>query len=181
MGESLLALQLSDQAWIASGTATLEAALVGVPQILLYRVATSTYWIGRMLLQIPNIGLPNIVAGRKIIPELLQGEATPRRLVAEAVRLHREPAAREAQRQGYATVRERLGEPGVVDRVAQIVLQVAGEAEGARGRLRLGRGSPDRGQSPEMEPPPGVGMKVAPAHDGGCGHGQQPRRGGHLA
>ena len=148
VGESLLALQLSDQAWIASGTATLEAALVGVPQILLYRVSTSTYWIGRMLIRIPYIGLPNIVAGRKIIPELLQGEATPRRLVAEAVRLHREPAAREAQRQGYATVRERLGEPGVVDRVAQIVLQVAGEAEGGEGAPAPGKGLSRPGAEP---------------------------------
>lgn len=143
VGESLLALQLSDQAWIASGTATLEAALVGVPQVLLYRVSTSTYWIGRMLIRIPYIGLPNIVAQRRIVPELIQGEATPKRLVAEAVRLYRQPEAREAQLEGYQTVRERLGEPGVVDRVARVVLQVAEESrEGGRPQRPRRRRSP---------------------------------------
>src|SRR5690606_4824084 len=79
---------------------------------------------------------------------LLQGAARPRRLVAEAGRLHREPAAREAQRQGYATVRERLGEPGVVDRVAQIVLQVAGEAGGGEGAPAPGKGLSRPGAEP---------------------------------
>ncbi|WP_144440523.1 lipid-A-disaccharide synthase [Limnochorda pilosa] len=126
-GQSLLALQLSDQAWVASGTATLEAALLGVPQVLLYRVSTSTYWIARMLIRIPYIGLPNIVAQRRIVPELLQGEATPGRLVNEALRLHRDRAAREVQLQGYDEVRARLGEPGALARAAQVVLQVAGD------------------------------------------------------
>lgn len=140
-GESLLALQLSDQAWIASGTATLEAALARVPHILLYRVSTSTYWIGRMLVRIPYIGLPNIVAGRQIVPELLQGEATPDRLVREALRLHREPELRAAQLQGFEEVRSRLGEPGALPRAARVVLQVADEARGRErsGEARAGR------------------------------------------
>lgn len=154
VGESLLALQLSDQAWIASGTATLEAALVGVPQVLLYRVSTSTYWIGRMLIRIPYIGLPNIVAQRRIVPELLQGEATSQRLLAEALRLFRSPEAREAQRRGYEEVRERLGEPGVLARAARVVLQVAGGTkEGSqprpgRDREASGRGPAQGGARP---------------------------------
>lgn len=140
-GESLLALQLSDQAWIASGTATLEAALARVPHILLYRVSASTYWIGRMLVRIPYIGLPNIVAGRRIIPELLQGEATPARLAREALRLHREPELRAAQLQGFEEVQARLGEPGVLPRAARVVLQVADEA---RGRKRPEEARTDR-------------------------------------
>ncbi|MER3425506.1 MAG: lipid-A-disaccharide synthase, partial [Nitrospiraceae bacterium] len=69
---------------VASGTATLQAAVVGTPMVIIYRVSSLTYWLGRWLIKIKWIGLANIIAGRTIVPELIQHDLTPERLTAEA-------------------------------------------------------------------------------------------------
>jgi lipid-A-disaccharide synthase len=115
----------ADAILITSGTATLEAALLGAPMVVCYRVSRFTELISRLLIRIPRISLPNIVAGRDVVPELLQREVTGARLAQEARRLLAEPGAAAAQRAAFAELRGRLGEPGVGRRAARAVLAVA--------------------------------------------------------
>jgi lipid-A-disaccharide synthase len=115
----------ADAILIASGTATLEAALLGAPMVVCYRVSRFTELISRLLIRIPRISLPNIVAGRDVVPELLQREVTGARLAQETRRLLAEPGIAAAQRTAFAELRGRLGEPGVGRRAARAVLAVA--------------------------------------------------------
>ena len=80
-------MAVSDLVLVASGTATLQAAVVGTPMVLLYRTAGFTYWLGWPLIRVQWIGLVNLVAGRSVVPELIQSEATAQRLYNEAVRI----------------------------------------------------------------------------------------------
>jgi lipid-A-disaccharide synthase len=112
----------SDVLLVASGTATLQAAVIGTPMVIAYRVSWLTYWIARCLVNVDCIGLVNIVAGRRIVPELIQHEATPDRLGEEAVRLLRDRTASEEMRAALRTVRRSLGEAGASRRAAQVVL-----------------------------------------------------------
>jgi lipid-A-disaccharide synthase len=115
----------SDVVLIASGTATLEAALLGAPMVVCYRVSPLTGVMARMLTRVPWISLPNIAAGRGIVPEILQGQVTGARLAAEALRLLEDAAAATAQRAGFKDLRAGLGEPGVGRRAARAVLSAA--------------------------------------------------------
>jgi lipid-A-disaccharide synthase len=112
----------SDVLLVASGTATLQAAVIGTPMVLTYRTAWLNYWLARWLIRIQWIGLVNIVAGRSIVTELIQQEATPERMSEEASRLLADgPAARE-MRAELRKVREALGSPGASRRAAAVVL-----------------------------------------------------------
>jgi lipid-A-disaccharide synthase len=93
--------------------------------VVFYRVSRFTELISRLLVRIPRISLPNIVAGRDVVPELLQTEVTGTRLSDEARRLLAEPGAAAAQRAAFAELRSRLGEPGVGRRAARAVLASA--------------------------------------------------------
>ena len=117
---------VADLALATSGTVTLEAALCGLPSVILYRTSAITAFIARRVINIPNIGLPNIVAGRQILPELLQEELTPAKLAATAVELLA-PERRPQLEANLAYMKERLGEPGAVNRVAQLILRIAEE------------------------------------------------------
>ncbi|HXF91885.1 MAG TPA: lipid-A-disaccharide synthase [Nitrospiraceae bacterium] len=112
----------SDLLFVASGTATLQAAVVGAPMILLYRVPWLTYWIARAVIRVDCIGLVNLVAGRKIVTELIQQEATPERLHREAVRLLTDRIAYHEMKAALRVVRQSLGEPGASRRAAEVVL-----------------------------------------------------------
>mgnify|MGYP001560372404 FL=1 len=116
----------SDLLLIASGTATLEAALIGTPMVVCYRVSRLSELLGRLLIRIPWISLVNIVAGRAVVPELLQRDASAQRLAAEALRLLASPTECQAQRAAFSEIREKLGTAGVGERVARSVLEVAG-------------------------------------------------------
>jgi len=118
----------ADVLLIASGTATLEAALLGTPMVVCYRVSRLTEMVARLLTQIPWISLPNIVARRTVVPEILQAEVTGARLAAEAERLLEDGPFATAQRASFKDLRERLGEPGVGERAARAILRVAGGA-----------------------------------------------------
>jgi lipid-A-disaccharide synthase len=118
----------ADVLLIASGTATLEAALLGSPMVVCYRVSRLTEAIARLLNRSPWISLPNIVAGRAVVPEILQDKVTGARLSSEAERLLVDPVAATAQRAAFKEVRSRLGQPGVGARAARAVLKVAGAA-----------------------------------------------------
>lgn len=112
----------SDVLWVASGTATLQAAVVGTPMVLLYKTTWLTYRLARWLINVPWIGLVNLVAGRSVVPELIQEEATAERLCQEAQRLMNDKSAYNGMKDALRQVRQSLGEPGASHRAAQIVL-----------------------------------------------------------
>ena len=117
---------VADLALATSGTVTLEAALCGLPSIIVYRTSALNAFIARRVINIPNIGLPNIVAGRQILPELLQEDFTPANVAKTAVEFLA-PERRPQLEADLAFMKARLGEPGAVKRVAQLILRIAEE------------------------------------------------------
>jgi lipid-A-disaccharide synthase len=115
-------MAVSDVLLIASGTATLQAAVVGTPMVLTYRAPWLTYWLARWLIRIKWIGLVNIVAGRSVVTELIQQDATPERMSAEASRLLADGQAAGDMREELRRVRDTLGSPGASRRAAAVVL-----------------------------------------------------------
>ena len=115
-------MALSDVLLIASGTATLQAAVVGTPMVLLYKTSPLTYRLARWLITVKWIGLVNLVGGRLIVPELVQEDATDERLCREVLHLLRNPSAYNDMKEGLRQVRQSLGEPGASSRAAQVVL-----------------------------------------------------------
>ena len=115
-------MALSDVLFIASGTATLQAAVVGTPMVLLYKTSPLTYRLARWLVNVKWIGLVNLVAGRLVVPELIQDEATAERLCQEVLHLLRDPSAYNGMKEGLRQVRQSLGEPGASSRAAEVVL-----------------------------------------------------------
>lgn len=124
-GRTYDALYASDAAIISMGTATLEAALLGVPHVACYRVSGATYQLARFLVKVPYVALPNIIMGREVIPELLQSRVTGENLARELLALL-DPARQAAVRVELSQVRARLGEGGAVARAAAAVLARAG-------------------------------------------------------
>jgi lipid-A-disaccharide synthase len=115
-------LRRATVAAVCSGTATLEAALLDVPQVVVYKTSGLNYQIARRVVKISEVGLVNVVAGRKIVPELLQDDFTPDDLARELARLLDNPARREEIHCDYDNVRCSLGEPGAAGRVAEIAV-----------------------------------------------------------
>jgi lipid-A-disaccharide synthase len=115
-------MALSDVLFIASGTATLQAAVVGTPMVLLYKTSPVTYRLARWLINVKWIGLVNLVAGRSIVRELIQDEATAERLCQEVLHLLRNPSAYNDMKEDLRLVRQSLGEPGASRRAAQVAL-----------------------------------------------------------
>jgi lipid-A-disaccharide synthase len=87
-GHAQDALGAADVSLVASGTATLEAALIKRPMVITYKVARSSWWIGKWLVHSPYVGLPNILAGKAVVPEILQDQATPENLAEALVKLY---------------------------------------------------------------------------------------------
>jgi lipid-A-disaccharide synthase len=123
-GQSHEVMKLCNALLIASGTATLEAAVVGTPMAIVYRTNALTYAIARHLVRIRHIGLPNIIAGEAIVQEFLQDAATPDALAAEIERLVGQPEQAQAMRAALAQVRERLGAGGAIERLADLAQQM---------------------------------------------------------
>jgi len=118
-------MRAADLLLVTSGTATLEAALLGTPMIVCYRFSRlSEVWV-RLLVRVPWISLVNITLGRAVVPEIYQRAFTAEHVAAEAERLLATPAALAAQRQAFAELRGLLGEPGVGERAAHHVLALA--------------------------------------------------------
>ncbi len=112
----------ADLLLVASGTATLQAALVGTPMILAYRVSWLTYLFAKMVITVEHVGLVNLVAGSGIVPELLQSEMTAERLSAEALRLLKDQTRYDQMRETLGGIRAKLGSPGASLRAAEVVL-----------------------------------------------------------
>jgi len=115
------ALAAADVAIVSSGTATVEAALIGAPMIVIYRVSPITAWIAWRLVRTPSVVMVNLLAERRIVPELIQDNFTADRVVRETERLLNSPEACQQMRRDLAVVRERLGPPGAIDRAADII------------------------------------------------------------
>jgi lipid-A-disaccharide synthase len=125
--ESFTLLRAADAAMCKSGTTTLEAAVAGCPFVIAYRTGRLNYEIARRVIRISNIGLVNLVAGHKLVPEFVQDALEPR-AVADALEplLDRESPVRSRMVDGLAEVRAALGESGAAGRVASMVLDLAG-------------------------------------------------------
>jgi lipid-A-disaccharide synthase len=115
------ALGAADLSIVSSGTATVEAALMDAPMIVVYRLAPLTAAIARWLVRTPMFAMVNLIAGKRVVPELVQKDFTAERLASEAIRLLDSPDARADMRRGLAEVREKLGPPGAVERAADII------------------------------------------------------------
>jgi lipid-A-disaccharide synthase len=124
------ALAAADLSIVSSGTATVEAALLGAPMIVIYRLAPVTAAIARLLVRTPMFAMVNLIAGKKVVPELVQEGFTSLRLASEANRLLDSPAAREEIRRGLAEVREKLGPPGAVERAADLIAGMLNDGRG---------------------------------------------------
>lgn len=126
-GDPVPVFAAADAGLCKSGTSTLEAALADMPMVIAYRLNPVSFRIAMRLLHVPHVGLVNLIAGREVAPEFLQGAATPVALAGAVLPLldARSPGACR-QREGLALVRERLGPPGAADRVAGIAAELMG-------------------------------------------------------
>ena len=122
-------MNISELLITASGTATLEGAILGKPMIIVYKVSLLSSWVGRALIRVNHIGLVNLVAGKEIAPELIQGDVTPERIAEEVLRILKDSALRQRITEAMAQVRQNLGEPGAAQRAARIIISMLRAAE----------------------------------------------------
>ena len=120
-GDTYNMLAAADLVWVASGTATLEAGLLKKPMVITYRLSPLSYWLGRLLVRVDHIGMVNIIAGERVVPELIQDEVTAERILAETRRML-QPETQCAVVRKLETVRQRLGPPGAPGRVADMAM-----------------------------------------------------------
>src|SRR5581483_4738900 len=123
-GDTYNLIHAADLVLVASGTATLETALLERPMVIMYRLAPITYALARLMVRVPSIGMPNLIAERRVVPELVQGEVTPDRIAAEATRLLTDAQAYSVAREGLREVRQRLGGGGAAERAAALVIEM---------------------------------------------------------
>ena len=129
-GQSYEALSAADVAIVSSGTATIEAALLDVPMVVVYRVTALTALLAKPLLRTSFFSMVNLIAGRQVVVELIQKNLTCERVSAETLRLLRDQRVRETQRAGLKEVRQRLGPPGAVERAADAIVDLMAGACG---------------------------------------------------
>ncbi|MBT5375600.1 MAG: lipid-A-disaccharide synthase [Nitrospinaceae bacterium] len=118
-GETYDVMNSCDTLIIASGSATLEAGILGCPMVIIYKLNPLTYWMVRWLIKVPFIGLVNLVAGEEVAPELIQGDVTAENISAKVLASLRSPEKQKAVRERLLKIKESLGEPGVMKVVAK--------------------------------------------------------------
>jgi lipid-A-disaccharide synthase len=125
-GESLRALAASDSAVIASGTASLQAVLLGVPAVVIYKLFPLSFWLGKLIIDVKHISLVNILSGREVVKELLQTDVTPENIASEISQLMNNGDRRARMLEAYADVRKMYEGKRASDRVADMVIEMAG-------------------------------------------------------
>lgn len=125
-GHSYEVMELAKMVIVASGTATLEAACLKTPMVIVYQTSLLTWWLGKLLVKIPYVGLPNIIMEEEIVPELLQKEVNPPNIVEASLQILNSPADYKQIKQDLDTVVNKLGAGGAIEKVAEMVLEVGG-------------------------------------------------------
>jgi lipid-A-disaccharide synthase len=123
-GRTYDVMNISELLILASGTATLEGAILGKPMIIVYKVSLLSSWVGRAMIRVNHIGLANLVAGKGIAPELIQKDVNPKRIAEEALRILRDSVLQQKMVESLKEVRQRLGNPGAAQRAARIVMSM---------------------------------------------------------
>ena len=114
-------MQSADLLLVASGTATVEAAIMGVPMIVLYRISPLTYLLGKLLIKVENIGMVNIIAGKTVAPELIQKDLNPEKITRTVLDIVHDPVRLKEMKKELFAVKEKLGDPGASLRAARII------------------------------------------------------------
>ena len=114
----------ADALVVTSGTATLESGILGTPMVIVYRTSPLTYHIGKMLISVPSIGMINIVAGSRIVPELWQNEVTPDNIADEVKKILQDRQLRETTKYVLGIAREKLGERGASEKASRIAIEM---------------------------------------------------------
>jgi lipid-A-disaccharide synthase len=117
-------MQVCDTIIAASGTVTMEIALFGVPMVIIYKTSPLTYFIGSRLVQVDHVGICNIVAGERVVPELIQDDAEPDKIAAEIMPMLRDERYAASIRSKLLAVKEKLGSPGAPVRVAGLAFKL---------------------------------------------------------
>jgi lipid-A-disaccharide synthase len=118
-------LAAADVALVASGTVTVQAALHECPMVVVYRLSSLTYRLGKPFVHVDTYAMANLVAGRRVVPELIQDGFTPEAVATEALKVLTDPAHAARVRADLRAVREKLGAPGASRRAARAVVEVA--------------------------------------------------------
>ena len=129
-GETYNALAAADVAIVSSGTATVEAALLDAPMVVVYRVSPLTATLAKPLVRTPYFAMVNLIAEKKVVPELVQNDFTPDQVVSATLQLLQDPNCRTEMRAGLAEVRRRLGPPGAVERAADAIAALLARGAG---------------------------------------------------
>ena len=111
---------VSDIVVVASGTATLETALLGTPMIIIYKVSPLSYYVGTKVINVTHIGLANLIAGKTIVPELIQEDANPNRIAAEVIGILADESRMQSIKEELNQIREKLGSPGASEKAARL-------------------------------------------------------------
>jgi lipid-A-disaccharide synthase len=122
-GRMHMVLRASKAAVVTSGTATLETALIGTPMVIIYRMSAVSYAIARAMIKLPYAGLPNIVAGREAVRELIQGEASPEKIASEILSIMNDRAKRDSILESYSGIRQSL-KGGAAENAARAIKRI---------------------------------------------------------
>jgi lipid-A-disaccharide synthase len=125
-GEAVKVLSVSDVAVIASGTASLQAALLGIPAVVIYKLFPLTYALGRLLVKVKHISLVNLLSGEAVVKELIQSDVNPREIVKELREIIKNPGHREKMLKAYADIKRQFSDKKASERVAEMVAEMAG-------------------------------------------------------
>jgi lipid-A-disaccharide synthase len=128
-GRAYDALAHANASIVSSGTATVEAALLDAPMVVVYRVTPLTALLAKPLVRTKHISMVNLIAGREVVPELIQKDFTPHKVAEQTLRLLRDPAAASVMRADLAEVRRKLGPPGAVERAANAIAALLSKPE----------------------------------------------------
>jgi len=129
-GQTYDALAHASASIVSSGTATVEAALLDAPMVVVYRVTPLTAMLAKPLVRTKFFGMVNLIAGREVVPELIQKDFTPEKVAEQTLRLLGDPSATDAMRRDLAEVRRRLGPPGAVERAAEAIAALLAQVSG---------------------------------------------------